>query len=602
MIRKYTAPRKRKAQVKNKKVTKNTSSRRVAQPKNSVGMEFRGRGYVVASMLLGVFVWLAINLVLVGVMPVTEPEAKPAMLALHEPLRGNIYDVNGQLLATTVTVRSLYADPKGVISIDEIVEKLQSVLPDINTKKLRKKLNRKARFVWLARKLTPTQAQNINNLGLPALGFKEEKIRMYPQENMMAHVLGGVNGAGVGISGIEKSYNERLAQGEDITLTLDLRLQTQLRESLNAKMKESGAKGASGIVLDPQTGAVSAMVSLPDYDLNHYGSAKPESWQNRATYSLYELGSTFKIFTLAEGLEEEKVTPLTEVDCREPLQIDKFTINDFHAKKKVLTAQEVFRYSSNIGAARIADTFTPADQRAFYRKLNLLEPLDISLYEKGKSLYPHRLGRIYTLSMAYGHGIAVTPMHVAAATGAIVTDGFYKVPYFVEGQMQQYEEQIVKTNTTKTMRNLMRDVVQNGTARNAQVAGYDIGGKTGTAEKNIRGKYVKNKNISSFIGVLPLDNPTMLVSIVLDEGHIKGKSGGGTMAAPVFSDFVRKAAPLIGLLPADQTVAIKKDVEKSGETGKKVKKVIKPVYNKPQTQSPSGAELDEIFRLVAAAN
>ena len=532
-------------------------------------------------------------------MPVQEPTKKPTMLAFHEPLRGNIYDTHGQLLATTIKVRSLYADPKSVMNVNEIVTKLRNVLPYLNKEKLHKTLNRKARFAWIARKLTPTQAKNVNNLGLPGLAFREEKVRMYPQGNVMSHMIGGINGSGSGVSGIEKSYDDRLASGEDITLTLDLRLQAQLRESLQSKLDESGAKGASGIVLDPQTGAVTAMVSLPDYDLNHYGSSSPESWQNRATYSLYELGSTFKIFTLAEGLEEGKITPLSKLDCRKPLEIDKFKIHDFHAKKKMLSAQEVFRYSSNIGAARIADMFKPEEQREFFHKLNLLQPMDIAINEKGRSLYPNRLGRIYTLTMAYGHGIAVTPMHMAAAAGSLVSDGFYKTPYFVKGEATKEGEQVVSTNTVKAMRNLMRDVVQNGTARNAKVAGYDIGGKTGTAEKNIKGKYVRNKNISSFIGVLPLDSPKMLVSIVLDEGQINGKSGGGTLAAPVFASFVRKAAPLIGLLPTEQSHIAGKKVKK---VKKEVKKLVKPVYNKPQTQSPSGAELDEIFRLVASAN
>lgn len=596
---KTASPKKRKSVAKKTPAKKKVSASKIAQPRTNSSGGLKSRGYFIASIIMTAFVWLSINLVLVGVMPVQEPVRKPSMLAVNEPMRGNIYDTHGQLLATSIKVRSLYADPKRVMNVDEIITKLHKVLPYLNKQKLRNKLERKARFAWLARKLTPTQVKNVNNLGLPGLAFREENVRMYPQENLMAHVIGGINGDGKGISGVEKAYNERLSEGENITLTLDLRLQSQLRESLQGKLTESGAKGASGIAMDPQTGAVIAMVSLPDYDLNHYGSSSPESWQNRATYSLYEMGSTFKIFTLAEGLEEEKITPLSKLDCRKPLEIDKFKINDFHAKKKVLTAQEVFRYSSNIGAARIADMFDPQEQRDFYRKLNLLNPINMALNEKGRSIYPSNNGRIYALTMAYGHGIAVTPMHMVAATGALITDGSYKQPYFVEGEEQEAGERIVNNNTIKGMRNLMRDVVQNGTAGNAKVAGYDIGGKTGTAEKNIKGKYVRNKNISSFIGTLPLDNPKMLVSIVLDEGSVNGKSGGGTLAAPVFADFIRKAAPLIGLLPEEESILAEKTTMKKD---KKVKKIVKPVYNKPQTQSPSGAELDEIFRLVASAD
>ncbi len=560
----------------------------------------RLRSYAVSSVIFGVFVWLCINLVLIGIVPVSEPVSAPTSITYKAPLRGNIYDVNGQLVATTIEVRSLYADPKSVMDINEVVTKLSKVMPSISKKSLRKKLNRKARFVWLARKLTPTQVKNINDLGLPGIDFRKENVRIYPQKNIMAHVLGGVNGEGNGISGIEKSYNEQLQNGENITLTIDLRLQSILRNKLQNKMVESGSKGASAVALNPQDGSVIAMVSLPDYDLNNYGNSAPETWQNRATYSLYEMGSTFKIFTLAEGLEEEKITPLSKLDCRKPIKIGKFKIRDFHAKKRVLTATEVFRYSSNVGAAKIADMFKSEEQREFYRKLNLLDPVNINIAEKGRSIYPRSHGRVYTLTMAFGHGIAVTNLHVAAAAGALVGDGYYKTPYLVAGKKPEIGEKVVSMNTVKMMRNLMRDVAQNGTAHKARVAGYDIGGKTGTAEKNIHGKYIRNKSISSFVGALPLNNPKMVVNIVMDEGKIDGKSGGGRIAAPVFADFIRSAAPLIGLLPEKVTQIAEKSI--SNKNKKEVKKTSKPVYNKPVMQSPNGAELDEIFRLVASAN
>lgn len=595
MIHILPTARGRNAQRKRTAVAKKKES-----PKRSLGGKkglegFQIRGYIVSFVLVAVFGWLSFNMAMIGVMPVNEPTRKPVDVSANPPMRGNIYDVNGQLLATTIEVRSLYADPKAVMDINEAVAKLSSVLPHLSEQKLHKELSRKGRFVWLARKLTPKQVADVNMLGLPGVNFRKEAVRFYPQKNIMAHVIGGINREGDGISGVEKAYNYELQHGQDITLTLDLRLQSQMRDSLQAKLKESGSKGASAVVMSPKTGAVMAMVSLPDYDPNHYGGAKPASWQNRATYSLYELGSTFKTFTVAEGLEEEKITPLTKLDCRKPLEIDKFKIRDSHAKKKVMTATEVYRYSSNIGAARIADMFDEGAQRQFYRKLNLLEPLNISLNERGSSIYPDRDGRIYTLTMAFGHGIAVTPLHVAAAVGTLVSDGQYKTPYFVQGEQPEKGEQVVSMNTVKVMRNLMRDVVRNGTGRKAHVVGYDIGGKTGTAEKNVGGKYVRDKNISSFVGVLPLSDPEMLVSIVFDEGKIDGESGGGRVAAPVFAEFVRKAAPVIGMLPQQHQFA-KTEIIK-----KEVKKPVEPVYNKHQINAPSGAELDEIFRLVATA-
>ena len=512
----------------------------------------RIRGMLMLCALMMGFSGIGVKLGHVALVPAQEPQASIRALPKAPIQRGNIYDANGELLATTLKVHSVYADPKRVLDAQEVVQQLNNVIPHLNTEKLAKQLSKKKRrFVWVRRHITPEQAFAINALGLPGVGFREEFVRMYPNRHLAAHVLGSVNVDGRGLAGIERSYNGKLAGGEDVYLTLDNRLQKQLTLSLHNTLEETSAKGAWGVVLDAKTGDVRAMASLPDYDPNTYGQATDAQKFNPITFGRYEMGSTFKLFTLAQGLHEGVVDLDTQIDCRYPIKIAGFTIKDYHAQKRIMTAQEVLRHSSNIGAAQIADAYGGDKQRGFFRELGLLEPLDVGLPELIEPNYPARWGRIHTITMSYGHGIAITPLQLVAAISAISTDGVYRKPRLLKHDVYEEPRQVLDMQTVADVKTLMRDVVQNGSGWRIRMKGMDVGGKTGTAEKvAASGGYSENKNLTSFVGAVPLENPELVVLVMVDEPG-KGYETAGRAAAPAFKDFVQRVAPLLALAPQE---------------------------------------------------
>lgn len=522
------------------------------------------RSLLVVMLLLSGFIFTGVKLLWLGLVPIDEPELKFARVPESMPIRGDIYDRNGVLLATTLKVKSLYADPKMMVDVQESLFKLATVVPTLDFKTLSKSLSSKTkRFVWLKRQLTPSQVKQVNDLGVPGVSFREEYARVYPHESLMAHILGGVTVDGNGIAGVEASYNEALLAGEDVYLTVDLGLQGQLRHVLQSNMERVSAKSTWGVVTDPRTSEVLAMVSLPDYDPNHFGEAERASWFNKAVYGAYEMGSTFKVFTMAQGLEEGYVHAETPLDITKPLRIGRFTINDSHPRYKVMTMREAFRRSSNIGAARVSDMFETGAQEAFFAKLGLLTPLDIGLKEIGRPIYTNRWGRIQTMTRSYGHGIAVTPVQMAAGIGAIVSDGYYKHPHIVKGFDMDEPSYVVGDETVQEVRNLLQNVVEEGTGRRAKLEGYALGGKTGTAEKSIAGGYSKDEdhNLASFVGVVPVDDPKLLALIMVDEPKAPNNQGGSA-AAPAFRQFVGRVAPMVGLRPKITPYDLNKEVTK----------------------------------------
>lgn len=506
--------------------------------------------YVVTALVL--FLGFAqYSMVKVALTPVAEPEQRVTDMPYEKPTRGNIYDRNKVLLATTLTIQSLYADPKHIIDVDEVVTKLSHLLPELDAEKIRDRLTKKhMRFVWLKRHLTPEQVYQINALGLPGLYFREEEKRFYPHKFSASHVLGAVNRNGNGIAGVEGSYNNELVRGRDVVLNIDIRVQEALRRALMKGLETTKAKSVSAAVMDPRTGEVLAMSSLPDFDANHYGQASPIQWKNRVMSSVYEMGSTFKIFTMAQGLEEKVVTTETPLDCTRPLKVGRFRIRDLYPRNTYLSVAETFVYSSNIGTARVADMMERGKQKHFFESLGLLDKLDIGLIEQSQTLYPEdgRWGRVATMSMSYGHGIAVSPMHLLSASAVVLYDGKYRQPMIAQVEKQEEPKQVISLETAKQMRKLVRRVVKEGTGRKANIIGYDIGGKTGTAEKSVEGGYSDNKNIASFVGVVPAQSPQLVGVVVVDEG-IKGHDTGGRAAAPIFKDFVKSAAPILGIAP-----------------------------------------------------
>jgi cell division protein FtsI (penicillin-binding protein 3) len=561
---------------------------------------FQLRAAIAVFALTLLFGGMMARLVWVAFSPPAEPRASLREIPTEPGRRGNIYDRNGILVAATLKVYSLYADPKRILDATETKRKLRAVLPELSPEFLSRALdNRERRFVWLKRRLTPDQAAVINSLGLPGIAFREEYVRLYPHRNLASHLLGAVDVDSNGLAGVERSYNKQLAKGDDVHLGLDLRMQEILRDSVHSMLIKSESKAAWGVVLGAQTAEIMALTSLPDYDPNHFGKYPDEARFNRAALASYEMGSTFKIFTLAQGLIDGVITPSSTIDARFPIKIGRFTIKDYHAKKAILTATEILRYSSNIGAAKIAALSGPSKQKDFLSKLGFLAPLETGLPERGPVRYPSTWGKVQNYTIAYGHGIMVTPLHMVAAVAALATDGFYRMPHVLKnGHPAQTLRAVYPTHNTLTLisqvRQLMRDVVTDGSGRSSQVLGYDIGGKTGTAEKISGRGYAKDKNVVSFIAAVPLEKPEFVVLVMFDEPK-KGFETGGRSSAPAVGEFLRRWMMVSNAPPDAQKVAAARAVwlRKNAKT-KPAQPAPDPIATQENTRI-EGATPDEIL-------
>ncbi len=472
--------------------------------------------------------------------------------------RANIVDRNGVILATSLPTAALYADPTAVLNADEATDKLVAALPALNRRSLLTKLKSKTRFVWVARNLTPKQQYRVNRLGLPGFGFQRGERRVYPHGRLASHVLGLTDVDGRGIAGLEQYFDQSLRTGNQIGLALDLRIQAVLREELAKTVREFKAVGATGLVLDVDSGELIALVSLPDFDPNVPGSASGEPAFNRATKGVYEMGSTFKLFTAAMALDSGTVDLSGGYDASQPIQVSRFTIRDFHAKNRWLSVSEIIVYSSNIGAAKMAIDVGTKVQKAYLGRLGLLTRAAVELPEVGKPLTPRRWREINTMTIAYGHGIAVSPLQLASGVAALVNGGLYVPPTLLSRTDGKRAEgkRILSAETSGHMRELMRLVVSNGTGRKADAKGYAVGGKTGTADKLVGRGYGTDATISSFVGAFPIDSPRYVVLVLVDEP--KGNEStfnyatGGWVAAPAVGRIVKRMAMLIGMAPKRQ--------------------------------------------------
>jgi cell division protein FtsI (penicillin-binding protein 3) len=471
------------------------------------------------------------------------------------PLRASILDRNGELVATTLKMASVYADTTLVTDSAKLARDIVAVLPQLTLEDVRKKLSSGKKFVWIARNISPRQEYQLNALGDPALAFQEEDRRIYPANNLISHIAGYTDVDGKGIAGIEKQFNRQLAEGETpLRLTIDLRLQHILHRELSRGLKHFEAIGAAGIILDAQNGDVLAMVSLPDFDPHQPGKAKPEARFNRATLGVYEMGSTMKLFPVAAALEEKKTHMGSVYDTTQPIKFGRFTISDYHGKKRLMTLPEVFIHSSNIGTAKIALALGD-DMRRFYERLGFFTPVGIELPERGRPLAPPNWRDVNLVTASFGHGIAVSALHLAQSAASL-TNGGHKVSATLvlkDKKDQAVKEQVVSEKTSLQIRQLLDLVVRAGTGSKAMVEGYGVGGKTGTAEKATGGKYAEHSLLSSFIGVYPIANPRYVVLAMLDEPKPQADTSGyataGWTAAPIVGRVVAQMAPLYGILP-----------------------------------------------------
>ncbi|HEX2752319.1 MAG TPA: penicillin-binding protein 2 [Alphaproteobacteria bacterium] len=484
-----------------------------------------------------------------------ESPAKPAVAAYS--LRGTIKDRNGELMATSLSMASVYADALLVENPKNVAAELAALLPDEKESDLAEKLASKRRFVWIARNITPRQQYAINALGHPGIGFKEESKRIYPHGRLTSHVLGYTDVDGKGIAGVEKQHDTLLTEGEDdLTLSIDLRIQHLMHRELSSAMKKFSAKAGIGMVMDVNNGEIIAMVSLPDFDPYQAGAADDDARFNRATLGVYEMGSTFKIFPLAAALDSGDITFNTTIDATEPIKFGRFRISDYHAKKRPLSVPEIFIYSSNIGTARIAQALGEDGLKDFYGKLGFFDRAPVDLPERGLPLYPKPWRDINTLTASYGHGIAVSPVHLMRAAAALVNGGILIAPHLTPQKGDTPKgSRVIKAATTAKIRQLMELVVAGGTGSKARVEGYAVGGKTGTADKTKGRGYSKDARLSSFIGVYPIDAPRYAVLAILDEPQgIKetyNYATGGWTAAPVVGRVIEQMAPLYQIAPEE---------------------------------------------------
>jgi cell division protein FtsI (penicillin-binding protein 3) len=481
--------------------------------------------------------------------------------------RPDIVDRNGEVLATDVKAPSLFGEPRRIIDKDEAIELLTATLPDLDTGEVRDRLSGKKGFVWLKREITPSQQQEIHRLGIPGIGFLRENKRVYPTGSEVAHLIGLVNIDNQGIAGMEKWLDtngladlHRAGFATDrlqrpVELSVDLRVEHALRDELLKAKEKFHAKAASGLVSNVRTGEIVAMVSLPDFDPNDPKEAHDPDRINRLTTGVYEMGSTFKAFTLAMALDAGK--DLNSMwDARGPLHYGKFTIHDDEPKGRFISMKEVFTFSSNVGAARIALGQGVEAHKAFLRKMGQMERLRTELPESAAPLVPKHWGELNTVTIAFGHGIAVAPLQAVMGIDALVNGGYLIPPTFMKRTEQEamaIAKRVIKPETSEKMRFLMRLNAEVGTARKADVKGYYIGGKTGTAEKVINGRYAKKKVLTAFTAILPADNPKYQLLVMLDEPQSLKETYGfitsGWNAVPTGGAVIARIAPLLGLEP-----------------------------------------------------
>ena len=472
--------------------------------------------------------------------------------------RADIVDRNGVILATSLPTASLFANPREILDRRAAADKLATVLPGLDRAEVVAKLGSISGFVWLRRNLTPSQQYAVNRLGIPGLRFHRAERRVYPHGRDAAHVLGFTDVDGRGIAGAERYFDTLLKQGSGpLQLSIDIRVQTIVRAELSLAVAEFEAIAGAAVVLDANTGEVVAMSSLPDFDPNNPSAFSGQARFNRVSKGVYELGSIFKVFTAAMALDSGTVTLNDGYDASQPIRVARFTINDYHGKKRWLSVPEILVYSSNIGAAKMALDVGTQVQRAYLGRFGLLDASAIELPEVGAPLVPATWRDINTMTISYGHGIAVSPLQLAESVAAVVNGGVRRQVTLIKhhGEQPPAGTRVLSVETSRQMRSLMRLVVRRGTGSKADAIGYRVGGKTGTADKQAAGIYGSKSLISSFVGAFPMDAPRYVVLCLLDEPKgresTRGYATGGWVAAPLVRRLIQRLAPLAGIAPAE---------------------------------------------------
>jgi cell division protein FtsI (penicillin-binding protein 3) len=462
-----------------------------------------------------------------------------------------IEDRNGRVLAISLKVASLFANPKKIRNIDDTIDRLNEVMPELSREKLRKKLQSNRGFVWIKRKLSPKKQAQVHALGLPGLYFEEEFERIYPAGKLAAHILGHVNIDNKGMAGIERYIDtlEKSLPNQPVRLSIDIGVQHILHSQLEAAMQEYRAKAAAGVMVDIFTGEVRAMSSLPGPNPNIPAQLLDKQRFDRITGGTFELGSVFKLLNTAMALQTGVVEPDTKLDAINPLYIGKYKIDDLHPQRRMLDVAETFIHSSNIASARIAEKIGMEQQLDFFARLRLTEPITS---QAGRT-HPPSLHtpwlKVNSLTASYGHGISVTPLQFVMAATATVNGGILFQPSFMESH--QSGERVFSREVSEKVRKIMRRNVTEGTGRKADIRGYMIGGKTGSAEKVINGRYDSEKLLTSFIAAFPMNAPRFTLLVMLDEPASTASNSqhitAGWNAAPLAGRIIARTAPILGV-------------------------------------------------------
>ena len=524
----------------------------------------RTRVLMIMAVFFGIYATIAGRLVYFGMLDPDTSGGPPSRVTATRP---DIVDRNGEVLATDIKTASLFAEPRRIVDADEVIEKLSTVLPDIEVEQTYHKLKSGAGFVWLKRQLTPKQQNEIMQLGLPGIGFRTEKRRFYPAGATAAHIVGLTNIDNQGIAGMEKYIDDQgladlqasgLAVAKDlkpVALSIDIRVQHIVHDEIQQALERYHAIAAGGVVLNVKTGEVIAMASVPDFDPNNPFNAGDKDRLNRMSAGLYEMGSTFKSFTTAMALDSGKVTMQSKFDASRPITIGHQTIRDFHGKGRVLSVPEVFIYSSNIGSAKEADVVGIEGHREFLHRLGVLERMKTELPEVARPTEPKTWKKVHSITAAFGHGISTTPLQTAVGCAAVMNGGYLIEPTFLtrsQDQAMAVAERVIGEKVSESMRYLYRLNAEIGSGKRAEVPGFRVGGKTGTAEKVVNGRYSSTVRFNAFVAAFPMDDPQYIVLTIVDEPKPEKPGMGataGSNAAPIVANIIRRAGAMLGVKP-----------------------------------------------------
>lgn len=465
--------------------------------------------------------------------------------------RGDIYDRNKVLIATDLKTKSLYVSSVLVKNPQAISSGLVQIFQELSYQEILKKISdqkNSKQWILIRRNLTPMQVEEVKKLKIAGLLFEDDLIRVYPQKSIASHYVGYVDLDRKGLSGVEMQYDRSLVQNQDLYLAMDIRVQDILSDELFNGYEKYKAKAAAGVVMDVNSGEILALSSLPDFDANIQSDAGSDQRFNRVTSGVYELGSVMKIFTNALAFEKDLVKLTDVYSVAEPIKYGRFSIKDHDRGDSEMTVQKIFTQSSNIGTVKIAEKIGVSNQKEFLNKMGFLKKIDAEFPGLGRPITPKIWREINLYTIAYGHGIAITPLHLAKAVSAIVNGGILREVSFLKTTKIPEGESVISLETSNTMRNLMRKVVEEGTGRNANIDGYEVGGKTGTAERAEYGGYNEGQNLVSFVAIFPISKPRYLVYVIFDRPNYIFNTAG-MVAAPVAGTIVKNIAPLLGVKP-----------------------------------------------------